>query len=163
MYPDTKKGGGDGTAANACTMPAMCGEGNGSLPSCAPLSVPYVPFQEMGSKRYDQREALQNGTLFPGLDLPFHLKAEPGKIANGPMAELQALEFVLVELGEYLDTHQDDTEAFQLYQKYAALEEEGRERYEAMYGPLQQASAANGTNWAQWLSDPWPWNYKGKE
>ena len=23
-------------------------------------------------KRYDQREALQQGTLFPGLDLPFH-------------------------------------------------------------------------------------------
>ena len=79
-------------------------------------------------------------------------------MVDGPLAELQALEFVLVELGMYLDTHQGDKEAFALFQKYADIEKEGRERYEAMYGPLTQAAAANSDNYT-WLADPWPWNF----
>ena len=92
----------------------------GPFPECAPLAVPYVAFQQNNSKRYNQQEALNNGTLFPGLNLPFHLKPEAADVVNGPLAELQALEFVLVELGQYLDTHQSDQEAFALYQQYAA-------------------------------------------
>ncbi|WP_338049724.1 spore coat protein CotJB [Pseudoflavonifractor phocaeensis] len=134
-----------------------CADGCGLLPECAPLAVPYVPFQQTGSKRYSQQEALRNGTLFPGLNLPFHLKAEAGKVGSGPLAELQALEFVLAELGQYLDTHQGDSEAFALFQQYAALEREGRQKYEASYGPLFQQSAANDKRYT-WLQDPWPWN-----
>ena len=136
-----------------------CADGCGTMPSCAPLAVPYVPFQQTGSKKYDQAEALNNGTLFPGLNLPFRVKTKAANVVNGPLAELQALEFVLVELGLYLDTHQGDQEAFALFQKYAALEREGRERYEAMYGPLTQSAAANGDSYT-WLKDPWPWNYQ---
>ena len=75
-------------------------------------------------------------------------------------AELQALEFVLVELGLYLDTHSGDAEAFELYKQYAALEKEAREKYEAANGPLFQRSTANSKTWNAWLSDPWPWNYQ---
>ena len=79
-------------------------------------------------------------------------------MVNGPLAELQALEFVLVELGQYLDTHQGDAEAFELYRQYAAMEKEGRKKYEAMYGPLYQCAAAEQESWSKWLGDPWPWN-----
>ena len=34
------------------------------MPSCAPLAVPYVPFQQQGSQKYSQADALANGTLF---------------------------------------------------------------------------------------------------
>ena len=138
--------------------PNLCADNCGTLPSCAPLAVPYVPFQQTGSRKYEHTDALNNGTLFPGLNLPFKAKVKASDVVDGPLAELQALEFVLVELGLYLDTHQGDQEAFALFQKYAALEEEGRKRYEAMHGPLTLASAAKGDSY-KWLKDPWPWNF----
>lgn len=142
----------------------VCADHCGTMPSCAPLAVPYVPFQQTGSKLYDQAQALNNGTLFPGLNLPFKTNVTAGQVPDGPLAELQALEFVLYELALYLDTHQSDHEAFELFQRYSALEKEGRARYEAMYGPLTLSAVAAGENYS-WLKDPWPWNYQegGKE
>lgn len=146
---------------NGTPMPPVsgCGDACGTLPECAPLAVPYVPFQQTGSRRYNQADALNNGTLFPGLNLPFHLKVDARNVVNSHLTELQALEFVLVELGLYLDTHQGDTEAFELFKQYAAMEKAAREQYEAMHGPLFMKSAANEKSWASWLKDPWPWNY----
>ena len=49
-----------------------CGVDHGSLPGCcASLAFPFVPVQEPNPVRYSRMEALQTGTLFPGLDLPF--------------------------------------------------------------------------------------------
>ena len=121
--------------------------------------MPCVPFQQTGPKRYTQQDALSNGTLFPGLNLPFRVKSEAARVLGGALAELQALEFVLVELGLYLDTHQDDQEAVQLFQQYTRLAEEGKRRYEAMYGPLTQRSAIQNGRYV-WLNDPWPWEYR---
>lgn len=143
----------------AVGTPGVCTDAQGVLPPCAPLSVPYVPFQQKGSKKYDHNEALENGTLFPGLNLPFHLKAKAANVPMTPLSELQALEFVLVELGLYLDTHQDDTEAMELFRQYVALEKLDRERYEAKFGPVTQTTAGQGKNW-DWIRDPWPWNYQ---
>ena len=155
MYPDTGK-------PDKPELP-LCPDANGTLLPCAPLAVPYVPFQQTGAKRYTQKDALNNGTLFPGLNLPFHVKAEARDVVSGHLAELQALEFVLVELAMYLDTHQGDSEAFELYREYASMEMEARQRYEAMHGPLSLASVANEKNWATWLKEPWPWNYPSKK
>lgn len=107
-------------------------------------------------------DALSNGTLFPGLNLPFRLKVEGSTVPVGPLAELQALEFVVAELGMYLDTHPSDQEAFDLFQKYAAMEKSARETYQAKFGPLTQSASANGENY-QWLKEPWPWNYAQNE
>lgn len=114
----------------------------------------------MTPKRYSQNDALSNGTLFPGLNLPFHLKIDAPNAVTGPLGELQALEFVLLELGLYLDTHQNDSEAFALYQQYAALEKAGREKYESMFGPLYQSAVAGHKNFSQWIKDPWPWDFQ---
>ena len=73
--------------------------------------MPYVPFQQNNPQKYAQSEALSNGTLFPGLNLPFHLAVDGSSLPATPLAELQALEFVILELGIYLDTHKDDAEA----------------------------------------------------
>lgn len=138
------------------TKPA-CSDSCGRLPACAPLAVPYVPFQQDNPKKYTQEEALSNGTLFPGLNLPFHVKAEAVSVGNSALAELQALEFVLTELVLYLDTHSEDAEAFAMFQQYAALEREGRKRYEEMYGPVTREASA-GSNRYIWFEDPWPWD-----
>ena len=95
----------------------VCADTSGTLPHCAPLAVPYVPFQQTSPKRYSQNDALNNGTLFPGLNLPFHMKKDAANVVTGPLGELQALEFVLLELGLYLDTHKDDDDTFALFQQ----------------------------------------------
>lgn len=139
-----------------------CGDAQGVLPSCAPLANPYVPFQQEGAKRYSRAEALSQGTLFPGLDLPFMAMPQGSAVSSGPLAELQALEFVITELGLYLDTHGDDQEAFHLYQKYVALMREGRARYIELYGPLFQSDSADFDAY-RWLQSPWPWEYQEGE
>ena len=139
--------------------PMVCSDNCGMLPSCAPLAVPYVPFQQTNPQRYNKEEALSNGTLFPGLNLPFHMKAEAVSVENNALTELQALEFVITELGLYLDTHCDDKEAFSLFQQYVALEQEGRKRYEAMFGPVTRDATANFDCYV-WFQDPWPWDYE---
>lgn len=149
-------------SGNNGTMNRPCSDNCGTLPSCAPLAVPYVPFQQEGSQKYSQNEALANGTLFPGLNLPFHIKVNASSIANSAAAELQALDFVITELGLYLDTHQNDAEAFALFQQYAKLAKEGRKRYEAMYGPVFQINAAQDATYT-WLNDPWPWEFNSKD
>lgn len=141
---------------------ASCPDAQGTLPSCAGLAVPYVPFQQNNAQKYSQTEALSNGTLFPGLNLPFHLKVEGSTLPATPLAELQALEFVVLELGLYLDTHKDDTEAFNLYRQYAAMEKSARAAYEAQFGPITKSAAATGDSY-QWLSEPWPWNFAQNE
>lgn len=136
-----------------------CEDGQGTLPTCAPLAVPYVPFQQTGSQTYSQQDALANGTLFPGLNLPFQINTVAATPAQTGALELQALSFVLTELGLYLDTHSDDKEAFDLFREYTKLAREGRRRYEAMYGPLTLIGTADQDRYT-WINDPWPWEYQ---
>ena len=70
------------------------------------------------------------------------------------------MDFAVAELGLYLDTHQDDQEAFALYQKYVDLYRQGKAAYEAKYGPLQQTASAEAGSYS-WLQDPWPWEAEG--
>ena len=146
---------------SSCPMPS-CPDNYGTMPSCAGLAVPYVPFQQTGAKKYSQSDALSNGTLFPGLNLPFHLKAAGSTLPSTPLVELQALEFVVLELGTYLDTHPDDTEAFELLTQYSAMEQSAKAAYEAKYGPITKTSASEGSSY-RWLQEPWPWNYQQNE
>ena len=139
-----------------------CGDNCGTMPACAPLAVPYVPFQQEGSQTYDQANALANGTIFPSLNLPFHLKVDASALSNNVSTQLQALLFVITELGLYLDTHQDDQEAFQLFRRYTELAKEAKKRYEEAHGPLTQLSAGQEQTY-RWLDDPWPWDFKKSE
>lgn len=147
---------------SAATQPTSCPVNNGTMPSCAPLATGYVPFQQECSQRYEQREALSNGTLFPALNLPFHLMVNGSEIPDGLLADLQALSFVLLELGTYLDTHPNDTEAFALFQRFAAIEKTARDSYEKSRGPLTRDATAKSKTF-NWLQEPWPWNYEENE
>lgn len=134
-----------------------CPDASGTMPSCAPLAVPYVPFQQKNPKRYNHADALNNGTLYPGLNLPFHLKTDAPNVVNSPLSELQALDFVVHELVLYLDTHPDDMEAFELYKQYAAMAREARMKYVDTTGQLSHHNPPNTKSFV-WTNDPWPWN-----
>ena len=133
---------------------ASCPTQQGSLPGvCAPLAFPYIPMQCKNPKQYDRREALQQGTLFPGLDLPFQKELKSRFPAvNSALSELMALDFAVDELGLYLTTHADDREALELYWSYIALAQEGRKRYQETYGPILQTDTT--PDGYRWLNDP---------
>lgn len=141
--------------------PTACAAGSGSLPgSCASLAFPYIPIQPNDPPRYSQQDALREGTLFPGLNLPFHADMESRfPAANTALSELMALDFAIDELGLYLTTHKDDTEALNLYWAYIKLGQEGREKYQQQYGPLLQTDIT--PKGYVWLNDPWPWDMEG--
>ena len=150
------------TAAPAAEQ-ASCRDMDGSLPGkCASLAFPYISMQQNNPKRYGQKEALQQGTLFPGLDLPFHRELKSRfPAANTPLSELMALDFAIDELGLYLVTHADDEDALNLYWSYIKLAKEGRKKYQETYGPLLQTDLTPGSY--QWLNDPWPWDEGGND
>lgn len=141
-----------------------CGAAQGALPgACAPLAFPYVPMQEANPVRFSKMEALQTGTLFPGLELPFKAAIqEKTKLSNTALVELMALDFAIDELGLYLVTHAQDQEALQLYWSYIKLAQEGRESYLKMVGPLLQTDLTPEDGYA-WLRNPWPWDEGGNE
>ena len=143
---------------------ASCGTETGTLPgACAPMVFPYVPVQGNNPVRFSRMEALQTGTLFPGLDLPFKKAMQAkNKLANTALVELMALDFAIDELGLYLVTHSDDQEALQLYWSYIKLAEEGRKKYQQMYGPLLQTDLTPENGFV-WLKDPWPWDEGGND
>ncbi len=143
--------------------PNGCPTMEGSLPGqCASMVFPYVPMQGESPERYDAQEGLATGTLFPGLNLPF-FKAIRSRMNcdNRALCELMALSFAITELGLYLDTHKNDREALRLYREYVAMAEDGRKRYEAVYGPLMQKHAGDDQNGWNWIDSPWPWEYEG--
>ena len=149
---------------NNQTPNTACGADQGTLPGCcAPLAFPYVPMQEENPVRYSRMEALQTGTLFPGLDLPFKAAIQARtKMANTALVELMALDFALHELGMYLVTHAEDREVLQLYWNYVKLAREGREKYQKLYGPLMKTDLTP-ENGFSWLKDPWPWEVGGND
>ena len=135
-----------------------CGAACGALPgSCAPLAFPYIPMQAPNPVRYSRMEALETGTLFPGLNLPFKAAIqERTQLSNTALVELMALDFATQELGLYLTTHADDQEALQLYWSYIQMAKDGREKYARLYGPLLETDLTPEDGFA-WLKDPWPW------
>jgi len=135
-----------------------CPQTQGQLPACAPLANPYVPYQQKNPTVYPVRRGMIRGTLFPGLDLPFMGLVNRTEKTT-PLNELQALCFSLGELGLYLDTHPDDTQALELFNQYNTLYRDGVEAYEKTYGPLLQNNAAQDGSYT-WLNNPWPWDYQ---
>lgn len=139
-----------------------CGVQRGKLPGkCAPMAFPYVPVQDNNPVRYSRMEALETGTLFPGLNLPFKEAIQRRtQLNNTALVELMALDFAIQELGLYLTTHAHDQEALQLYWSYVQLSKEGREKYQSMYGPLMETDLTPEDGFV-WLNDPWPWDLGG--
>ena len=136
--------------------------GLGKLPAMAPLANPYVLFQLDDPERYEARQGLVRGTLYPGLDLPFMGMVNKKPLPPTPLSELQAIGFAVQELALYLDTHRDDTEALELYRRYQQMLQDKRMEYVRNHGPLSHQDQTTSPEYA-WLNDPWPWEYSGNQ
>ncbi|TYR80795.1 spore coat protein CotJB [Priestia megaterium] len=73
------------------------------------------------------------------------------------LKEIQAIDFVLVELTLYLDTHPNDYEAMKQFNECAQRSQQLKRDFEVKFGPLQQyGNSYTDANWS-WGTAPWPW------
>ena len=50
--------------------------------------------------------------------------------------EIKGLDFAIIELGLYLDTHPEDQKALCLHREYTKQLKDLKDKYQKMYGPL---------------------------
>lgn len=75
------------------------------------------------------------------------------------MRRIASIDFAIVELHLFLDTHPNDAEIKNKLNDYTKISDELRAEYEKNYGPIQPGSI-DQNRWA-WISNPWPWDIQG--
>ena len=70
------------------------------------------------------------------------------------LMQIRELNFAVIELGLYLNTHPEDQKALCLHRKYARVAKDLKDKYQKVYGPLTINYPCN--KW-RWLEEPWPW------
>ncbi|WP_281186617.1 spore coat protein CotJB [Bacillus solimangrovi] len=73
------------------------------------------------------------------------------------MEKLQAVDFALIDLTLYLDTHPKDAEAVQQFNDLAQQSMHIRQEFEQQFGPLQQYGNSYVSFPFSWKKAPWPW------
>ncbi|MBN2984938.1 MULTISPECIES: spore coat protein CotJB [Cohnella] len=73
------------------------------------------------------------------------------------LEELQKVDFALVELSLYLDTHPADMQAIQQFNQLAQRRSQIAHAFELKYGPLMQFGHSFTRYPWQWNDTPWPW------
>ncbi|MDD3839715.1 MAG: spore coat protein CotJB [Clostridia bacterium] len=76
------------------------------------------------------------------------------------LKSLMAIQFSLLELNLYLDTHPRDMRAIRKYNEYLEEYKEKKEEYEQKYGPIT-ARTKSGCPW-EYIKGPWPWDIEYK-
>ncbi len=134
------------------------------------LAIATVPIQKWGPV-YDGEKALEIGTIFEELNMPFfaaeELKASRPSVPRSVkeqescdlMKKLMETDFVIQDLTLYLDTHEEDKEALKLFQEKSREQAELKERFSKEFYPLTRDCMANcpGGDHFCWQSGPIPW------
>ncbi len=137
-----------------------CSDAQGTLPACAPLANPYVPFQNDNPERYAAGRALMKGTLFPGLDLPYRgaQSVEPRSEEECSACRSCRRRTSRSRSWAYISTRMPTTlEAVQLFNEYVEQYELLRQQMADGGFALTQTEAAMCGRYT-WLDDPWPWD-----
>lgn len=73
------------------------------------------------------------------------------------LEQLQVLDFALVELNLYLDTHPTDLKAIEQYNQLAQERMKLAIRFQELYGPLMNFGHSFSRYPWEWSQVPWPW------
>lgn len=130
----------------------------GTQPGIAPLANAYVPFQNEDPEYHELPLGFVRGTIYTGLDLPFHDSCNQYPKHQSVKIQLQQYKFAIQELALYLDTHPGDREATEKYQAYKKLAMQKENEFTAKYGPISH-NDSDGCGAYRWLESPWPWDY----
>lgn len=83
-----------------------------------------------------------------------HCECERDMRRQEMIDQIKCLDFAIIELGLYLDTHPDDQKALCMHREYCKQVKDLKDKYQKMYGPLTIFFPCN--KW-RWLEEPWPW------
>lgn len=72
------------------------------------------------------------------------------------LKDIGIVDFILVELTLYLDTHPDDQKAMEHFNYYAKIKNKMTRDFSMMYFPLTKDQAESSTSW-RWGDAPLPW------
>lgn len=75
------------------------------------------------------------------------------------LKKITALDFYIIDLHLYLDTHPEDTEALNKYNDCVRHVKDLREDYNNKYGMLLANNCVSATPW-QWIEGGMPWQAK---
>lgn len=73
---------------------------------------------------------------------------------NDMLNQIKALNFSIIEISLYLNTHPNDVRALNIHRRYCNELHNLKDKYQKMYGPLSIYCPCN--KW-RWLEEPWPW------
>ena len=79
---------------------------------------------------------------------------------DSELKKITQLDFALVDLGLYLNTHPEDNYALNLYNDIAKKADMCRMNYEKNFGPLCSFRSCTNKNSWNWINNPWPWSAK---
>lgn len=71
------------------------------------------------------------------------------------LKKIMEVEFSLIELNLYLDTHPKDKDAIKLCNEYVEKLEDLKEKYTRKYGPISPVEESD-CPW-EYVQGPWPW------
>ncbi|MDD7389837.1 MAG: spore coat protein CotJB [Lachnospiraceae bacterium] len=140
-------------------------EGGNGMENHRSLAMAYVPYQQFG-EIFDFSEAMEKGTVFPGLYKPFQKEAcgdhkrrtETGNGQKELPVQICELGFALYDLTLFLDTHPEDSDAGALFENYLQKYREIRKEFTGTYRPLGALDGNGGQLPAQsWGQKPMPW------
>lgn len=69
---------------------------------------------------------------------------------------INKVSFMAYDMALYLDTHPQDEQAMEFFQKYSQMLRQALEAYAAQYGPLTMDTINHDDHW-HWATQPWPW------
>ncbi len=76
------------------------------------------------------------------------------RVRGEMMKQIKCLNFAVVDIAEYLDTHPTDRKALCLHREYTNELKNVKDKYQRIFGPLDIYYPCN--KW-RWLEEPWPW------
>lgn len=139
------------------------------------LAIANIPIQKWGNL-YSDEEALNIGTVFQDLNMPFFASEaamrDKASIAQGTknqtlsdremmMEKIYQIGFLLDDLTLYLDTHEKDQQAIQLYHQKADEYANIRKQFAQKYYPLSRLCIPDDNNSNEtvfcWTEGPMPW------
>lgn len=72
------------------------------------------------------------------------------------LKEIMAIDFSVIDLNLYLNTHPNDQRALAVFNNYVLQSKALWQNYERSYGPLSVRHSQSAYPW-QWINSPWPW------
>lgn len=136
------------------------------------LAIASIPVQNWGPL-YEEEQALQNGTIFKELNLPFFAvedmegstsqSAEPKSVEQKEREDLLTkillVGFYLDDLALYLDTHEQDQEAMKLYREKGKERDQLKKEFAEKFYPLTRDCLIYCTENSKfcWQEGPAPW------